>query len=334
MSKRSSTRKSATVLGIVGTAMALVVGANASANAATYVNAGSDTLQNVTSALTNEYAANVDPGGNNWVTVNSDVSQGGVNTGKAACDTNYGTNGRRPSWPGSHASGIRDLLNQRGKLLENCLSFVRVARSPRNLSEETALTWVRVAADSVTWATKKPGIPTDLTQRQLQDIFKCVITDWSQIPGSTASGPIQKYLPSGYYSDVRAVFTEKVLGFDPTAAANGSCSTTIVGIPTENQGTQATSTNAIMPYSKAAYSAQTNPASGVLNRTDGFILGNIDGKAPGEGDTSPNSFPGNNSVYFVYDPLYDATARETIAFIDWAANPAQRPIWAAYGFRP
>ncbi|WP_424641720.1 PstS family phosphate ABC transporter substrate-binding protein [Embleya sp. AB8] len=317
-------RKTATVLGTVGAAMALVVGANASANAATYVNAGSDTLQNVTSTLTTEYA-NVDPGGNNWVTVNAGVAAGGVNTGKAECNTQYGT-GANP-WPNGSGAGINALLAQRSGANAKCLSFARSSRGPKAGTAETTLNFVRVAGDAVTWATKKAGAPTNLTQAQLQGVYKCTINDWSQID-PTLSGAIQKHVPQAG-SGTRQEFIDKVLGFDPTAASNGACAATVIQTAQENRGDapQITSLDAIIPFSQAAYGEQTNPATGVTNHTNGFVLGQIDGKAP-----NTAGFVGNRSVYYVYDPLNGQNNSDVIGFINWAANSAQRPIWAAYGF--
>ncbi|GCE00025.1 phosphate ABC transporter substrate-binding protein [Embleya hyalina] len=328
MSSVFSMRKTATVLGTVGAAMALVVGANASANANTYVNAGSDTLQNVTQALTTEYAANVDPNGNDWVTVNAGIAAGGINTGKAECNTQYGA-GTGHAWPNGSGDGIKALLDQRAGTNAKCLDFARSSRGPKTGTAETTLTFERVAGDAVTWATKKVGAPTNLTQAQLQDIYHCNITNWNQIPGSTVSGVIQKHVPQAG-SGTRSEFQDKVLGFDPTAASNGACAATVIQSAQENRGDapQITSTDAIIAYSAAAYGEQTTPASGVTNHTNGFKLGNIDSKAP-----NATGFVGNRSVYFVYDPQNGTAANaNVVAFINWAKNPAQRPIWSTFGF--
>ncbi|MFI6978229.1 PstS family phosphate ABC transporter substrate-binding protein [Embleya sp. NPDC050154] len=319
-------RKTATVLGTATAAMALVVGANASANAATYVNAGSDTLQNVTAALASDYAANVDPGGNNWITVNAGVPAGGQATGKAACNTQYGT-GANP-WPNGSSAGINALLAERAGTSANCLNFARSSRGPKAGTAETTLTFVRVGGDAVTWATKKAGAPASLTSAQLHGIYDCSITNWSQINPSL-SGAIQKHIPQAG-SGTRQEFIDKVLGgFDPTSAANGACAATVIQTAQENRGDapQITTTDAIIPYSQAAYGEQTTPASGVTNHTNGFTPRQIDGKAP-----NATGFVGNRSVYFVYDPLDTESDTDTIAFINWAKAPAQVPIWQTFGF--
>ncbi|WP_143657877.1 substrate-binding domain-containing protein [Embleya scabrispora] len=338
MSKRSGIRGIGTAMAVLGTAMALVVGADASAVADTHVNGGAYTLEDVTRMLTTDYEANVDPSGSVWITVGSGTSRGGIDTHKAACDADYGIHGPASRWPGIEYSATRTLLDQRAHIRENCLDFARVSGATFHPdSDETSLTWVRVAGDAVTWATGKAGVPSNLTRGQLQDIYRCNFTDWSQIPGSSASGPIQKYLPTGRYSDVRAVFVQYVLGFDPTQPANGPCAATVADAPGENRGDYVTSPNAILPYTKSAYSAQKNPLSGVPDHTGGFRLGNIDGRVPGQGRTDggdPNAFVGNHSVYFVYDPFRGAANAATVDFINWAKDPAQRVVWATYGFLP
>ncbi|WP_406281354.1 PstS family phosphate ABC transporter substrate-binding protein [Embleya sp. NBC_00896] len=318
-------RKTATVLGTAGAAMALVVGANASANAATYVNAGSDTLQNVTAALGSDYEANVDPGGNSWITVNAGVPAGGQVTGKTACNTQYGPGTN--AWPNGSSAGINALLAERAGTSANCLNFARSSRGPKAGTPETTLTFVRVAGDAVTWATKKAGAPSSLTSAQLKGIYNCSITNWNQI-NSGLSGQIQKHIPQ-LGSGTRQEFIDKVLGFDPTAASNGACAATVIQTAQENRGDapQITSLDAIIPYSQAAYGEQTTPASGVTNHTNGFTPRGIDGKAP-----NAAGFVGNRSVYYVYDPADTENDADTIAFINWAKAPAQLPIWTTFGF--
>jgi ABC-type phosphate transport system substrate-binding protein len=321
-------RKTATVLGTATAAMALVVGANAAASANTYVNAGSDTLQNVTRTLTNQYTTSGDPAGNNWITVDAGKAAGSVTTGKAGCNNNYGAG--KSAWPNGSGDGIAALLAERtAPAANNCLAFARSSRGPKAGTAETSLTFTKVADDAITWATKKPGVPNNLTQQQVKDIYNCTITNWNQIPGSTASGVIQKHIPQAG-SGTRSEFITRVLGgVDPTLPVGGACASTVIQSAQENRGDapQITSIDAIIPYSKAAYGEQTNPATGVTNHTNGFVLGNIDGKAP-----NAAGFVGNREVFYVYDGADTESDVDTIAFIAWATAPAQKAIWTSYGF--
>ncbi|MGW1997890.1 hypothetical protein [Embleya sp. NPDC001921] len=65
----------------------------------------------------------------------------------------------------------------------------------------------------------------------------------------------------------------------------------------------------------------------MVNHTNGFKLGSIDGKAP-----NAAAFTGNISTYYVIDALDTENDAATVAFIDWAKAPAQRPIWQLFGF--
>ncbi|MYV98801.1 substrate-binding domain-containing protein [Streptomyces sp. SID3343] len=326
MSSVFSMRKTATVLGTAAAAMALVVGSSAGANAATYVNAGSDTLQNVTRALTTQYTTL--GGTNNWITVDAGKAAGSVTTGKAACNTNYGAG--KSAWPNGSGDGINALLAERAGTNANCLSFARSSRGPKVGSiPENSLTFTKVAGDAITWATKKPGVPNNLTQQQIKEIYNCTITNWNQIPGSTASGVIQKHIPQAG-SGTRSEFIARVLGgADPTLPAGGACASTVIQTAQENRGDapQITSIDAIIPYSKAAQGEQTNPATGVGNHTNGFVLGNIDGIAP-----NGAGFVGNRDVFYVYDGTDTESDTDAIAFITWATAPAQKAIWTSYGF--
>ncbi|MYW02946.1 substrate-binding domain-containing protein, partial [Streptomyces sp. SID3343] len=250
--------------------------------------------------------------------------------GKAACNTNYGVG--KDAWPNGSNDGIRALLAEHAGSNANCLSFARSTRDRRsdNGNAEASLAFERVGGDAITWATRKAGVPNNLTQKQVRDIYNCTITDWNQIPGSTVSGPIQKHLPQAG-SGTRTEFIRTVLrGVDPTLPVGGYCASSIFVTAQENRGDapQITSVDAIIPYSKAAYREQTNPATGVANHTNGFVLGNIDGKAPNASD-----FVGNIDVYYVYDDMDNENDADTIAFINWAKAPAQRAIWTAFGYR-
>ncbi|MGW1997893.1 hypothetical protein [Embleya sp. NPDC001921] len=68
----------------------------------------------------------------------------------------------------------------------------------------------------------------------------------------------------------------------------------------------------------------------MVDHTNGFKLGNIDGSAP-----NATGFIGNHSVYFVYDsldPTENWSRPYTLTFISWAKASTQRPIRAAFGF--
>ena len=128
--------------------------------------------------------------------------------------------------------------------------------------------------DALTWGTSSLNAPAVLTQSQLQGIFNCTYTDWSQVGGQ--AGPIQRVIfQSG--SGTNSFFQSNLLGgIDPSTISSASCPA-VVRIQ-ENQwydmyhgsntygggtGSAAQYPNAIGPYSagKWAYQAghDTNP---------------------------------------------------------------------------
>ncbi|GCD97813.1 substrate-binding domain-containing protein [Embleya hyalina] len=302
----------------LGAAMTLVIGTTTSARAATFVNGGTDSLYNVTRALADDYAFNVDPNGDDWLT--APAAPGAFTFANAACNAYYATH------PLPTNADVLPL--ERAQVVPNCFAFARTDVTP---TTPTDLTYIRVAGDAVTWATKKPGAPTNLSKAVLKNIYNCTYTDWSQLPGSTASGAIQKHLPRAE-GGLRRNFIKYVLDdFDPTAPANYPCSITVVGTAQPDRGDDPAigSANAIIAYDASAYRAQTTPATGVVNHTNGFKLGSIDGKAP-----NTAAFTGNISTYYVIDARDTEIDTNTIAFINWAKAPAQRPIWQLFGFVP
>ena len=128
--------------------------------------------------------------------------------------------------------------------------------------------------DALTWGTSSLNAPAVLTQSQLQGIFNCTYTDWSQVGGQP--GPIQRVIfQSG--SGTNSFFQSNLLGgFDPSTISSDSCPAVVRiqenqfydmyhGSNTYGGGTGSASqyANAISPYSagKWAYQAghDTNP---------------------------------------------------------------------------
>jgi ABC-type phosphate transport system substrate-binding protein len=75
-----------------------------------------------------------------------------------------------------------------------CIDFVSSARG-KQTGDPTGLLWVGFAKDAVSWTTPSGGAtkPASLTQAQLQGIYNCTITNWSQVGGGNA--PIVPVLP-------------------------------------------------------------------------------------------------------------------------------------------
>jgi ABC-type phosphate transport system substrate-binding protein len=84
-----------------------------------------------------------------------------------------------------------------------CIDIARSSAGPRAISanEPASFEYYAFAMDAMGWASTSLAAPGTMTKQQFKDIYNCVITDWSQLPGG-GSGPIQRYIPqtgSGTY---------------------------------------------------------------------------------------------------------------------------------------
>ncbi|HSA49016.1 MAG TPA: substrate-binding domain-containing protein [Yinghuangia sp.] len=311
-------RKIATAAAAAAAALLLAAPAATAAPVDEYAGVGSDTTQDVMRALTEEYS--LDNPDYLWTSIDANSTTQSIQDIGTCPGVTYSSSNPAPN--GSSA-GINALLAD----TNNCIDFARSSRPLKAGTEQTSLTAVRLGGDSVSWSALPQAsggkAPANLTLENVRKIYKCEVTDWSQVGGT--SGSIVRYYPQGG-SGTRDFFTGSVLGFDPTDLQTGSC-TTAPTIIQENRGNQIDvndTENAIFPYSKAAWTAQSNSGlTGVPDSRDGLVLGTIDGKAAGS-----TSFVGNRDVFNVYK---NATAApELIAFLNWAAT--QNSIKALYGF--
>ncbi|NUU23547.1 MAG: phosphate ABC transporter substrate-binding protein [Streptomycetaceae bacterium] len=311
-------RKLVTAAAATATALLLTVSAGA-AHADNYAGVGSDTTQDVMRALTNQYKL-AHPE-NTWSSINAGATAGSIPASGTCPGVTFTSSSPAPN--GSSA-GINALIAD----TNGCIDYARSSRALK--PTETGLTAIRLGGDAVSWAAQASAnggkAPTNLTLDQLRNIYKCVVTDWSQVGGS--AGAIKRYVPQSG-SGTRDFFFTTVLGYDPTVLGGANLCATQPAVIQENKGNQvaaADKNTAILPYSKAAWTAQSNSGvTGVADARDGFVLGNVDGVAPGS--TSP-VFVGNRDVYNVYKNTNAPTA--LLDFLNWAA--AQNSIKATYGF--
>jgi hypothetical protein len=89
-----------------------------------------------------------------------------------------------------------------------CVDIARSDAPPRPVGssgDNSSFEYYGYALDAVTWASTSLNAPPALTQAQLQGIYQCTYTNWSQVGG--APGPIQRVLPpdgSGVLDDFLA----------------------------------------------------------------------------------------------------------------------------------
>ncbi|MGW0664970.1 PstS family phosphate ABC transporter substrate-binding protein [Streptodolium elevatio] len=315
-------RKLATATAAVAAAIVLAVPSSATAATDEYAGVGSDTTQDVMRALSEEYA--LDNPDYLWTSIDAGSTSQTVQNLGTCPGVTYSAGSPAPN--GSSA-GITALLND----TDNCIDYARSSR-PLKPAEDVTLDAVRLGGDSVSWAALPQANggyapnPMNLSLENLRKIYKCEITNWSQVPnGKAGGGTIVRYYPQSG-SGTRDFFTTGILGFDPTNLATGSCTTQPV-IVQENRGNQVAAgdrATAILPYSKAAWTAQSNSGiTGVPDSRAQFALGTVDGVAAGA-----SGFVGNRDVYNVYKT---ATAPQVLKdFLNWAAT--QNTIKATYGF--
>lgn len=229
---------------------------------------GSDTTQTAMATLSASYnssAGNTDPDHVYNVLAVQTPAQTVPDDGQGDCaavtyDTPAGV-GETLAPNGSGAG--RDALKASVANGDACVSIARSSAPPRAIgttagTDNSTFEYYAFAMDAVGWATGSTKAPASLTLDQLQKIYNCTYTDWSQVGGT--AGPIKRYWPQAG-SGTRSFFQSAVLGFDPTTFSSGSCPAVRIdeentpGIAIAADGTLA---QAITPMSAGVWSAQAN----------------------------------------------------------------------------
>jgi phosphate transport system substrate-binding protein len=257
---------SAGALLVTGTAL-LLQATPASASTTQITAVGSDTTQNVMSALTfspriNNVFAGATTGG---VAANATTCVGGV-TFSASNPAPNGSGAGKAAL----AAEISGPANRKG-----CYDVARSSSSPSS-TDPSSFQYYAYGLDAVTWAADQTGhggdAPASLTLAQLQSIYHCGVTNWSSVGGKSA--PIVRYYPQTG-SGTATFFASSVLGFDPRTSL-GSCTT---APKTTEENTTSTivangnTLDAIVPFSVAQWVAQANKAGKALAIQPGQISG-------------------------------------------------------------
>ena len=267
-----SRRARAIVLGTAGLAIAGLASACSSADGVVQVitSVGSDTTQDVSGAIAGQYnadnASNPDPDnlqnvkavdGTNAHTVPGDAQCGSVTyrtpplAGQVA----------RPNGSGAG----RDALKASVLAGDGCIDVARSSGAPRPVGSGSgqdlaSSEYYAFGLDAVGWSSGSSHAPTNLTQAQLQGIYNCTFTNWSQVGGT--AGAIKRYWPQAG-SGTRSFAQSDLLGFDPTTFSGGSCPA--VTLSEENHGDTIASAGdnetAVYVYSGAVWVAQSRGTS-------------------------------------------------------------------------
>jgi hypothetical protein len=180
--------------------------------------------------------------------------------------------------PNGSSAGINALIAEAGSAK---IEFARSSRGRGTAPAEASLEFWAYALDAVTWTHfgPSPDQPTNLTQVQLQNIYKCdpSALNWNQV-GGTVSQPIIRYTAQAG-SGTRSFFDTVVL--NGQTSDNPACVPATIKVA-ESDGTLVApgdKPGAILPYSFANWTAQLNGKS--TDVRNGALLGSINGVAPG-----------------------------------------------------
>jgi ABC-type phosphate transport system substrate-binding protein len=330
--------------------------------------AGSDTTQDVMEAIAGQYNANVPNGYNPPDASHDDLhnilavqNPGEAVPGDEDCETRTwytppatGTNVA----PNGSSAGRDALQDEPG-----CVDIARSSAGPRAVGptgDDATFEYYAYAIDGVSWASHSVSpAPTNLTLAQLQGIFNCTFTDWSQVGGG--AGPIQRYFPQAGSGTRAFVVSDLLAGQDPVNFSGPNCPAVI---PTQENSGELIDTNndeaeAIVPYSAGNWIAQGN---GVVtpDQRHGQEIGNLNGSdfVAGTGPFTPGSalveenvrlvdptptVPGVRFIFNVVDsagPSY-VTAKRYVGFQNvnqGQTSPLCRGAFASlvssYGFNP
>jgi PBP superfamily domain len=184
--------------------------------------------------------------------------------------------------PVSAGTGLNLLKVQKDNPVgqKGCIDIARSSAPPRGLANDNAtFEYYAFALDAVSWASPSLYAPATLTRQQIKDIYTCVITDWSQVPGG-GSGPIQRYFTQPG-SGTGSFFQSDILdGLNPDsfpASPTPSCPPVVHILQSQGKtilpGDQQ---KAILPYSVGGWIFQANNhVNPTLDVRNGVQLGGI-----------------------------------------------------------
>jgi phosphate transport system substrate-binding protein len=243
--------------------------------------AGSDTTQDVSGALADQYNAdrswNAD--GDRVENILSQEPWGNAVKGDAHCaNKTYWTPAGAGETLAPNGSGAgRDALKASVQAGDGCIDVARSSSAPRAVGQDLAsFRYVAFGLDAVGWSSASSKAPTNLTLAQLRGIYNCTFTNWSQVGGT--AGPIERYWPQAG-SGTRAFFQSDVLGFDPLAFSTGNCP--VVELTQENTGegiaANGDAETAVVPYSAANFVAQSRGTQ--ADQRNGQVVRSLNGQS-------------------------------------------------------
>jgi ABC-type phosphate transport system substrate-binding protein len=159
---------------------------------------------------------------------------------------------------------------------DSCVSVAR-SSSPGSSTDAAGTQAYGYAVDAVSWATaSNSNSPANLSMTQLEGIYDCKYTNWSQVGGRRA--PIVRFFPQN--GSGSGSFFAGVLGFDPRIVGGiNTCSGPAIQIE-ENEATAIKGVNvlkdSVMVYSSGAWISQANHVDPDLR--NGYVLRSINNR--------------------------------------------------------
>jgi ABC-type phosphate transport system substrate-binding protein len=348
--KRQTIARAGAVLGAAAMALGLAVGpASADPDPVTdyrqLAGAGSDTTQDVLNGL------GVAVGGGDVIASWDARGTATISTKSAAQNPNC-QGLVRPNGSGQGRSALQASENGtpwQGKTITGCIDFARSSSAPGSPNPAGTYTYIPFGVDAMSYAVHSNavtdlGFPSNLTRRQLEGIYKCVITRVNGID-------VNPLLPQSG-SGSRAFWLSQVDILEDELSSY-PCIDQRNNTIQEHDGrvlqwSLTNNTADIVPFSVGQYIAQGNAGEthgGVLidveNRRGSAVLGRVNGVVPTTGPvTDPvlnTTFPIVRDVYNVV-PTHDiegASPDAAIVNTFVGANSAvcqARAVVEAFGF--
>ena len=224
------------------------------------VGVGSDTITPLTDALSGDFNGTVSS------SATHEYSWDAVNPITGAIGDSIPEKADCPSIPRPDGSSAG--INQLATFTKStsgpfCTNFARSSR-PRGSSDPAfgpgGVAFVNLAGDAVSWSHQKTSnAPASLTPTQLNEIYTCSVTNWSQVGGK--SGTIAPFLPQSGSGTLS--FWLAAIG----VTTPGPCVSNNNNVLEENEGVNPVlqTPDAIFPYSVGDFIAQSQHSDKCLN---------------------------------------------------------------------
>ena len=178
---------------------------------------GSDTTQFVMGAVAGATTTsgvsyrNVDAYIPSVVTIPADDNCSGISFHPTGTTGLTGNDQVAPAGSGAGRTALKNFLagTTYGATNKGCVDVARSSSYSSGSPAASTGEYYAFALDAVSWATASQFAPATMTQLQLQGIYNCTYTDWSQVGGS--AGQIIRYLPPTT-SGTENFFKSDVLG--------------------------------------------------------------------------------------------------------------------------